>query len=236
MNIVITGASKGIGLELTKLFINDKENTVIGIARSESLLSNLKNKCKENDLDNFKPVFFDLSKLDEIESGLITEIKKYINSIDILINNAGCLINKPFLDNSIEDIQKMVNINFLSPSIVIQSLIPLLKNGTTKHVINISSMGGYQGSAKFNGLSFYSASKAAIANLTESLAEEFKDDNIKFNCLALGAVNTEMLKSAFPNYEAPLQAHEMAQFIYNFALENHKYINGKIIPISVSTP
>lgn len=237
MNIVITGASKGIGFQLAKLFTKDENNTVIAIARSKNLLKELQNECIRQNLRNkLKIVIFDIEDPDNVKNKLKNEIKKYINSVDILINNAGFLINRPFIDIDIEEIQKIYNINFISHSVLIQDLIPLLKASKLSHVINIASMGGIQGSSKFPGLSFYSSSKAALANLTECLAEEFKNDNIKFNCLALGAVNTEMLKTAFPDYNAPINADEMADFIYDFAINGSKYFNGKILPVSISTP
>lgn len=237
MNIVITGASKGIGYQLAKLFANNENNTVIAIARSENLLKDLKNECIRQDLrSKLKTIVFDLENPKDTRNKLKDEILKHVNSVDILINNAGLLISKPFANTDIEEIQKMFNINLISHAILIQDLIPLLKESKLSHIVNISSMGGYQGSSKFPGLAFYSASKAALANLTECLAEEFKNDHIKVNCLALGAVNTEMLKLAFPDYKAPVNAEEMAQFIYEFAINGSKYFNGKIIPVSSSTP
>jgi NAD(P)-dependent dehydrogenase (short-subunit alcohol dehydrogenase family) len=104
------------------------------------------------------------------------------------------------------------------------------------HIVNISSMGGFQGTSKFPGLSAYSSSKAALSGLTECLAEELKDKNIAVNCLAIGAVQTEMLAKAFPGYKAPLSAKQMAEFICNFSLTGHLYFNGKIIPVSSTTP
>ena len=237
MNIVITGASKGIGFELAKLFAKNENNTVIAIARSEDRLKELKNECIRQDLRNkLKTIVFDIESPEKVKNNLKNEILKHISTIDILINNAGFLVNKAFIETEITEVQKTFNTNFLSHAVLIQDLIPILKIGELKHVVNISSMGGFQGSAKFPGLSFYSASKAALANLTECLAEEFKADNISFNCLALGAVNTEMLNTAFPDYNAPLKAEEMAQFIYDFALTGNKYYNGKILPVSLSTP
>ena len=104
------------------------------------------------------------------------------------------------------------------------------------HVVTISSMGGIQGSVKFAGLSAYSSSKGAVITLSELLAEEYKEDGIAFNVLALGSVNTEMLQEAFPGYEAPLSAKEMADYIYNFALTGNKYYNGKVLQVSATTP
>ena len=237
MNIVITGASKGIGFHLAKLFAKDENNTVVAIARSKDLLKELRNDCiRQNLKSKIKIVVFDIEDPNNVKNRLKNEIIKHIDSVDILINNAGFLINKSFVDMDIKEIQKIYNINFISHSVLIQDLIPFLKESKLGHVVNISSMGGYQGSSKFPGLSFYSSSKAALANLTECLAEEFKNNNIKFNCLALGAVNTEMLKTAFPDFNAPLNADEMANFIYDFAINGSKYFNGKIIPVSISTP
>jgi len=89
---------------------------------------------------------------------------------------------------------------------------------------------------KFAGLAAYSSSKGAVITLSELLAEEYKDQGIAFNVLALGAVNTEMLHEAFPGYEAPISAKEMADYIYNFAVSGNKYHNGKVIQVSSSTP
>lgn len=237
MNIVITGASKGIGFQLAKLFANDENNTVVAIARSENLLKELKNECIRQDLrSKLKSIVFDLENPENVKTNLKKEISKYVSSIDILINNAGFLVSKPFADMKIEEIQKMLNINLISHAVLIQDLIPMMKESKISHVVNISSMGGYQGSSKFPGLSIYSASKAALANLTECLAEEFKNENIRFNCLALGSVNTEMLKTAFPDYTAPVSAEEMANYIFDFAMNGYKYFNGKILPVSISTP
>jgi len=75
-----------------------------------------------------------------------------------------------------------------------------------------------------------------VSILTELLAEEFKATGPKFNALALGAVQTEMLTQAFPEFKAPVQANEMADYILQFALEGHRYFNGKVLPVSSSTP
>ena len=103
-------------------------------------------------------------------------------------------------------------------------------------MVNISSIGGIQGSLKFPGLSAYSSAKGALGILTECLAAELADKHISFNCLALGSVQTEMFKRAFPDYTAQLLPHEISSFIADFALNGNKYFNGKILPVSVSTP
>ena len=124
----------------------------------------------------------------------------------------------------------------MAPVLLIQSLLDLLRKSREAHVVNISSMGGVQGSKKFPGLSAYSASKAALQVLTECLAEEFKEENIAFNSLALGAVQTDMLAETFPGYKAPLKASEMAEFIADFAINGRRFYRGKTVQVSLSTP
>lgn len=224
MNILVTGANKGIGFEICKEFVKKSEHHVFGLARNISQLEKL-----SEDFPNITPVLFDLEK-DNFES-----LNSFLTGkVDILINNAGFLVNKAFAEISTSDIEKTFAVNFTAPFQLIKTLLP--KFSANAHVVNISSMGGFQGSAKFPGLSVYSASKAALACLTECLAEELKGITIKTNCLCLGAVQTEMLNQAFPGYQAPVSASEMAKFIVDFATNAHKFINGKVIPVSLSTP
>jgi 3-oxoacyl-[acyl-carrier protein] reductase len=159
-----------------------------------------------------------------------------LSGIDVLINNAGQLIHRAFDEINQEEAKEIFNVNYFAPSFLIRNLIPMLKASEKPHVINIGSMGGFQGSVKFNGLSHYSASKAALAVLTECLAQEYADSGISFNCLAIGSVQTEMLEKAFPGYQAPLNPDQLAEFICDFSINGHKYMNGKILPLSLSTP
>lgn len=233
MNILITGASKGIGYELCRKFINTGNHNIVAISRSNNPFDNRIMSSNENGKQNFTYLKFDLTNSNYSES-LIPSIIEKLASIDIIINNAGLLINKPFSKLTDNDFDSMFNLNVKSVFRLVRDLLPIMNNGG--HIVNISSMGGFQGSSKFPGLSLYSASKGALAIFTECLAEELKSENISANALALGAVQTEMLNAAFPNYKAPLKADEMAELIYDFALNGNKYFNGKILPISVSTP
>lgn len=234
MNIVVTGASRGIGYELVKLFAINENNTIICTARDQKKLVQLKSECVQLP-GNVIVIPCDLSSPESIHQ-FTNEVKKQVSTIDILINNAGAIVNKPFLELHQEEIQTVYQVNVFSVMALIQCLFPLMNKKDRSHIINISSVGGFQGSVKFAGLSAYSSSKAALVCLTECLAEEFKDQNIAFNCLALGATQTEMLEEAFPGYKAPISASDMAKFIADFSINGHKYLNGKIIPVSLSTP
>ena len=164
----------------------------------------------------------------------VKEISSSFKSIDVLINNAGSLINKPFLEISSSDFEAVFKVNVFAVASLTRLMLPMMN--AKGHVLNITSMGGVQGSAKFPGLSAYSSSKGALVILTELLAEEFKDSGPSFNALALGAVQTEMLEEAFPGYKAPVSAVQMAEYIIDFALNGHQFYNGKVLPISSSTP
>jgi short-subunit dehydrogenase len=237
MNIIVTGASNGIGNELCRLFASNINNKVVAIARNRIKLEQLKRECLyQYPGAKLFPMVFDLSTGD-FEREFISEILSNLNSVDILINNAGMLVNKPFEELSTEEVTSIYRTNVISVFGLTRALLPYMgKSEHPTHIVNISSMGGFQGSTKFSGLSAYSSSKAALASLTECMAEEFKDRNIAVNCLALGAVQTEMFSKAFPGARAPKQPLEMAQFIKEFALTGAAFYNGKILPVSNSTP
>ncbi len=233
MNIIITGASSGIGFEAALELTLDSKNTVVAIARSADKLRKLLEIAKGiNPGCNLLPVEFDIVKDDY--AALVPFLKQRLGSIDILINNAGALINKPFLETSASDLAEMFETNVLGHFNMIQQIHPLMTAGS--HIVNIGSMGGYQGSVKFAGLSAYSSSKSALHTLTECLAFELADTGIKINCLALGSAQTEMLEAAFPGYESPVMAFEMGKYVADFARTGQKFFNGKVLPVAVTTP
>lgn len=235
MNILITGASKGIGYQAVLQFAANKSNKIIAVARNITLLKKLRAECVEK-FENQITIFqIDFTSTTLIED-LHTIFSEYPIHFDIVINNAGYLINKPFIDCSLQDIEEVYAINIYGPIQLIKSVIQHANPKSKCHIVNIGSMGGYQGSVKFPGLSLYSSSKAALANLTECLAEEYKNSKIVFNCLALGSVQTEMLSKAFPDYKAQLSPIQIAIYLYNFCLTGSDFFNGKIIPISKTTP
>ena len=224
-NIVITGTSRGIGFELAKQFA-ENGHQVLALSRNSAPLSAINHKnitVLSVDISNS----LDLNKVSDF-------IKNTWEKVDILINNAGKLINKPFTELSSEDFLEVYKVNVFAVAEITKLMIPFLQKGS--HVVTISSMGGIQGSMKFPGLAAYSSAKGAVITLSELLAEEYKEQQIAFNVLALGAVQTEMLEEAFPGYEAPLSAAEMADYIYNFSLTSNKFYNGKVLQVSSSTP
>jgi NAD(P)-dependent dehydrogenase (short-subunit alcohol dehydrogenase family) len=223
-NIIITGTSRGIGHELALQFAN-AGHKVLAVSRKipQTLLGNQNITCVSVDLSSEKELL-------QVENFIKSTWKK----VDILINNAGSLLHKPFGKTTNEDFENIYKVNVFGVANITRICLPFLDKGS--HVVTISSMGGIQGSSKFAGLSAYSSSKGAVITLSELLAEEYKEQGIAFNVLALGAVNTEMLQEAFPGYEAPLSASEMANYIFDFALTGNKFYNGKVLQVSSSTP
>ena len=222
-NVIITGTSSGIGLELVKIF--SKEGfKVISLSRSDLSIKQL---------NGVRHINFDITDEKSVDN-LIDIIKNEYKNIDILINNAGKLVNKPFEDISRDDLYSVFDVNVFGVFNLIQKLLPFFKKNS--HVVNISSVGGLVGSSKFPGLTAYSSSKGALNILTEVLAEEFTESGPKFNSLSLGSVNTPMLKEAFPGYSAPVNPNEMASFIFNFANTASNIFNGKVIPVSSTNP
>lgn len=224
---VVTGASRGIGREISKELAN-KGHHVVAVARSEQPLTELANSHT-----NISAITTDLTDQRDVDK-LINQLEKDFNNIDILLNNAGSLINKTFSELTLEDWRSQLESNLISAVHITKKMLSLFSNNA--HIVNISSMGGFQGSAKFPGLAAYSVSKGALSILTECLSVELSDKNIKANALCLGAVQTEMLEEAFPGIEAPLTAKEMGTYIANFALKGSTFFNGKILPVALQDP
>jgi len=224
-NIIITGSSRGIGYELVKQFASEGHQ-VLALSRNDE-------PCKLLNYDNVTSLSCDISVEDQLQKAVTFVVQNW-QKVDVLINNSGLLIHKPFIELTSEDFLKVYQVNVFGVAALTKAMLPFMKKES--HVVNISSMGGIQGSMKFPELAAYSSAKGAVITLTELLAEEYKETGPSFNALALGAVQTEMLQEAFPGYEAPLSAIEMAKYIKDFALTGHKFYNGKILQVSSTTP
>ncbi len=226
-NIIVTGASRGMGFELVKYFC-EQNHRVLALTRNKQKLDLLVNTHK-----NMTALEVDITEEEDLKI-VVDYITNQWKKVDIIIHNAGTLVHKPFYKTTIKDFLDVYKVNVFAVAELTKKVLPSLREGS--HVVAISSMGGIQGSVKFAGLSAYSSSKGALITLMELLAEEYKERGISFNSLALGAVQTEMLAQAFPDFKAPVSAVEMAQYIADFALTGNKVYNGKVLQVSSSTP
>ncbi|MGA1776540.1 MAG: SDR family NAD(P)-dependent oxidoreductase [Flavobacteriaceae bacterium] len=221
--IVITGAGRGIGYALVQLAAR-QGHRVFALSRNIKAIEAS---------ESVHPLSIDITDTNALET-FASQLRNEGTVVDVLINNAGAFLNKPFAETSKEAFEAIYQVNVFGLASITRLLLPLISQ--KGHVVNISSMGGVEGSAKFPGLAAYSSSKGAVSILTELLAEEYKETGPVFNALALGAVQTEMLEEAFPGFKAPLTPEEMAVYILNFALNGNRFYNGKVLPVSSSTP
>jgi 3-oxoacyl-[acyl-carrier protein] reductase len=229
--VIVTGATKGVGLQTAIALARDHGCTVIAVGRDEERLRTLERSTAVSNRVEALP-------LDIAAPGAVEKLLSHLNGRKVtgLVNNAGLLIKRTFGSWSADDMQRLFQVNMIAPVLLVQGLREHFSNDGSAHVVNISSMGGFQGSVKFPGLLAYSSSKAALANATECMAEELKPLKVSCNCLCLGAVDTEMLRAAFPDYKAPTTAEEAGTFIAHFILSGQKLLNGKVLPLSLSTP
>lgn len=233
MNIIVTGASRGIGYELVKWFARQGKHNILAISRNKAKLQELQQQAiKEGDSRVFVLPF------DVINGNYRDELLPFVNThlrkLDIMVNNAGRLVNKRIEETSDDEFDAQFNVNIKGPFKLAKALHEHFSENS--HIVNVTSMGGYQGSMKFPGLGIYSSSKGAVSIFTEALAEEWKERKVSVNALALGAVQTEMLSEAFPQMTVDTAPDEIAEYIGHFALTGHKFFNGKVLPVTNSTP
>ena len=241
MNCVISGASSGIGKEICRYLVS-KGHKVLAIARREELLKELEGE------EGYSYLAIDLSSLSskavtssgvemqaqEDSSSILDQSLKAFGKVDIIINNAGALINRAFSNTTASDFIDQYKANVITAVNLVQAADPYLKQGS--HIVNISSMGGFQGSSKYPGLAAYSTAKGALSILSECLAEEYKERRVSVNALALGAVQTDMLAAAFPGFDAGTKPAEMAKFIADFAIGSGGLMSGQVIPVAKGNP
>ncbi len=230
--VVVTGASRGVGREAVKALVLGHRTNVLAIARDEPALRSLQQEC------GAASARVEVLTLDLAAADAVPHVVRQVGGRRLLglLNNAGLLRKRDFGAWTLPDLQELFLVNAHLPFLLAQALVDRLAGTPPGHVLNIGSMGGVQGSAKFPGLAGYSASKMALAGLTECMAEELRERGVRCNCLALGAVDTAMLREAFPGYQAPVSARDMGAEVARFFLEGHKYFNGKVLPMAIGTP
>jgi 3-oxoacyl-[acyl-carrier protein] reductase len=221
--VIVTGAGKGIGYALVQRFLVDPDFLVIGISRKIAALEALQNK-------NLKIIQGDLVLNYQ---NILDQIKQLSPFVTHLVNNAALVHNGSIEETTDDQLDRVMQTNFHAPYKLIRDLSAYFL--PQSHIVNISSMSGFQGSKKFKGLSLYSASKAALATLAECVAEEWSSRKVYCNCLALGAVDTEMIKISIPGLKPVVTAGQMAEYLYEFTVRGHQYYNGQVLPVTLTT-
>jgi 3-oxoacyl-[acyl-carrier protein] reductase len=228
--VIVTGASRGIGRATVRSLVLERGARVLALARDGAALATLATECASGLLE--------VSAMDLAEGTAVQQVLTKVagRKLRALVHNAGLLHNKPMGLHTEADLARTLHTNVVVPLLLSQALAEHLAGDPPGHIVHISSMGGFQDSVKFPGLVGYSASKAALTCMAQCLAVEFSGRGIHSNCLALGSVDTDMLRAAFPNYKATTTAADMGAFIAEFALNGHRFFNGKVLPVATSTP
>ena len=186
--VVVTGASRGVGRQAALSLVREHGCTVLAVSRDAAALHTLQEECAGS-AGALEIVVLDIAASDAAMRLLQAVGDRRVHA---LVHNAGAILRTELGSYGMEALELLFRINVLAPLLITQALAPMLGGDPPGHVVHIGSMGGFQDSAKFAGLAAYSSSKAALACLAQCLAEEFREAGIRSNCLALGAVDTEM--------------------------------------------
>jgi 3-oxoacyl-[acyl-carrier protein] reductase len=229
---IITGVGKGIGLETLKYFLNHNYK-IVGISKTKNKEIEILELKYPNNFFFFKE---DISKFNLINK-LVKLIFKKHKDINFLVNNAGIRMRSSIQDISLNQIKKVVNINLISQMNIIKSFVNNLKNKSGS-VVSISSIVGPCG---LKDLSSYAATKSGLEGFSRSLAVEFAKNDIRFNCIAPGFIETDYIKKLkkkkklfnWINNRIPMkrfgQAKEIAPAIEFLISEKSSYITGSTI-------
>ena len=230
--VVVTGASKGVGRQTVMALVRDHGCSVIAISRDAGALASLQ---KETAAFGGR---VSTLPLDIASPEAAAKVKAAVAGyrLHALVHNAGMLRKKSLGQYLQADLQEIYAVNVFAPLLISQALLDELDGDPPGHILHIASMGGFQDSVKFSGLVGYSSSKAAVACMAQCLAEELKDRRIRSNSLALGSVDTEMVRAAFPGYVPATTAEAMGDYVARFALQGHNLFNGKVLPVASTTP
>ena len=232
---IVTGGTRGIGLEIVKTFKKNGANVILFGSKEETVINAIEQLKKENmDVRGYYP---NLDNYEEIKT-VINEIYNLYGRIDILVNNAGISANKKIEDTTSSEFENIMNINVNSIFNVTKAVIPYMKKNQKGTILNTSSMVSFYGQPSGVG---YPASKFAVNGITKSLARELAQFNIRVNAVAPGIINTDMLSSIPKEQIEPLiktiplgrigEAKDVANAFLFLASDMADYITGIILPV-----
>ena len=206
---VITGASRGIGRHIVLALAHEGYNLTL-VARSHESLSHITEELKDLETD-ILPVAADLED-DAAPDFIITQTIEHFGRLDVLINNAGIALNRPFAESTVNDWQTIFNVNVKASFFLCQKAIPFLKDSNHPVIINIGSVVDHKG---YQNQSLYASSKHAVAGYTSALAKEVQQLGIRVHLISPGGVNTEMVSQVRPdiNTEDLIQPEEIAELV-----------------------
>jgi len=230
--VLITGAASGIGFATAKKFI-ESGAIVAGCDVNEKTLE----EAKQSLGIRFKPYIMDVTDAERVGE-VVDEIAKALGHIDVLVNNAGAVKDKPLLESSIEDFDFTINVNLKGTYNVTRAVVKYMVKQNSGNIVNVSSIVGVYGSS---GQSAYSSSKAGVNVLAKVWAKEFAKYGIRVNSIAPGYVRTPLTsnlskekideiksKTLLGRFAEPV---EIANVILFLASEDASYVTGQIIGV-----
>ena len=230
---IVTGSTRGIGKETALLLLKNGMNVIIS-SKSQDSVDNaiqdiyLKFPSKKENILGLK---CDVSKYSDIKSLVDISIKRF-EGIDILVNNAGIVYYRSLIDTTEEEWNKNIDTNLKSVFLFTKEVLPhMIKNKSGGVIVNVSSSAGKSG---FPNLSAYCASKFGIIGLTESIAKEVADNNVKVMAICPGGVDTDMIKDIVnEGYDLSsrnlMKPQQVAKKIYDMISNQKDYYNGQSI-------
>ena len=232
-NIIVTGASGGIGNSIVKRLYQSDANILASGTRIEKL-----EELKKN-FENIKILKFDISQSDKVEEFIENATNELGGSLDGIINNAGIAQDNLAIRMSLDEWQKVININLTSTFLMCKFAIKkMLKNKSGK-IVNITSVVGHTGNV---GQANYTASKAGIVAMSKSLAIEYAKKNINVNCISPGFIKTDKTEKIDDKFKEAIIAKipsarlgdpdDIANAVLFLSSDQSSYINGQTIHVN----
>ena len=230
---IVTGSTRGIGKETALLLLKNGMNVIIS-SKSQDSIDNAIQEIHDkfpNKIENILGLKCDVSKYSDVKSLVDISIKKF-GKIDILVNNAGIVYYRSLRDTTEEEWNNTIDTNLKGIFLFTKEVLPhMIKNKSGGVIVNVSSGAGKSG---FANLSVYCSSKFGIIGLTESVAKEVADNNVKVMAICPGGVDTDMIKDIVnEGYNISnrnlMKPQQVAKKIYEMISNQKDYYNGQSI-------
>lgn len=225
---IITGAGRGIGRATARLFAQAGAHVVL-FSRTASHLDETAAEITRAG-GQCLPIVGDVSVPADVQALFQQAMERY-GRVDMLINCAGIVAVRPFLEMEIDTWDHVLDVNLRGTFLCCREAFRIMAKQRRGVILNLSSLSGVKGVEKFPGLSAYNVSKAGVAGLTEILAVEGKAYNIRVSAVSPGAVDTEMLRQAAPHLKAGMTPDDMAELLLFLAGDTGRMLSGSNIEI-----
>ncbi len=225
---IITGAGRGVGRSTALAFTRAGAKVVL-CSRTQAQLDEVVSEILQQGGEALA-VVGDVAREEDVRELFEQALQTY-GRVDILVNCAGVVAVKPFLEMDTETWDNVINVNLRGTFLCCRTAFRVMAEQKQGVILNLSSLSGVKGVEKFPGLSAYNVSKSGVAGLTEILAVEGRPYNIRVSAVSPGAVATEMLRQAAPHLEAGMTPDELAEILLFLADDTGSKFSGSNIEL-----